>query len=167
MSGQGAAYSDRLLAQKEVEAMSERFVVRRGWMRFMYLYTVVGAGGLGLGIIVKPEVTRQMLQWPGDEPLAFGVLGSVYVAFGALSLLGLRHPLKFVPVLLLQLCYKSVWFAGALLPLLIQGRFPAYGLFTAAVFATYIAGDLIAIPFAYLLAGGCAAHQGARSGSAP
>jgi hypothetical protein len=67
-------------------------------------------------------------------------------------MLGLRDPLKFAPVLLLQLCYKSVWFVGVVLPLLVRGRFPGYGLVTAAVFATYIAGDLVAIPFRYLIA---------------
>jgi hypothetical protein len=131
--------------------MSKPFVIRQGWLRFMYLYTIVGAGGFGLGIVIRPQLVRAMLRWPGDEPIALGIVGSVYVAFGLLSVFGLRDPLKFAPVLLLQLCYKSVWFVGVVLPLLIEGRFPDYGLFTAAVFATYIVGDLIAIPFRYLL----------------
>jgi len=118
----------------------------------MYLYTILGAGGCGLGIVIVPEVMKGVFRWPGDEPIALGIVGSVYVAFGVLSVLGLRDPLKFVPVLLLQLCYKSVWFAAVVLPLLIRGRFPDYGLVTAAIFATYIVGDLIAIPFPYLLA---------------
>jgi hypothetical protein len=121
-------------------------------MRFMYLYTILGAGGFGLGIVTMPEPMKAALGWPGDEPIALSIVGSVYVAFGALSVLGLRDPVKFAPVLLLQLCYKSVWFVAVVLPLLIRGRFPDYGLVTAAVFATYIVGDLIAIPFSYLLA---------------
>ena len=132
--------------------MARPAVIRQGWMRFMYLYTILGAGGFGLGIVTMPEPMKAALRWPGDEPIALGIVGSVYVAFGALSVLGLRDPLKFVPVLLLQLCYKSVWFVAVVLPLLIRGRFPDYGLVTAAVFATYIVGDLIAIPFSYLLA---------------
>jgi hypothetical protein len=133
----------------------------------MYLYTILGAGGFGLGIVIAPELVKAALQWPGDEPLALGIVGSVYVAFGVLSVLGLRDPLKFAPVLLLQLCYKSVWFVAVVLPLLVRGRFPHYGLFTAAVFATYIVGDLIAIPFPYLLARSSGAHQGAASSGAP
>ncbi|MFB3883381.1 MAG: hypothetical protein ACE149_19110 [Armatimonadota bacterium] len=132
--------------------MAQPFAVRRGWMRFMYAYTIVGAGGLGLGIVLAPERTGAVLGWPAGEPIALGVMGSVYVAFGLLSVLGLHDPLKFAPVLLLQLCYKSVWFAGVVLPLAAGGRFPSYGVPTAAIFATYIIGDLIAIPFRYLLA---------------
>ena len=132
--------------------MPKPFVIRLRWMRFMYLYTILGAGGFGLGIVTMPQLMRAALRWPGDEPIALGIVGSVYVAFGVLSVLGLRDPLKFAPVLLLQLCYKSVWFVAGVLPLIIRGLFPDYGLLTAAIFATYIVGDLIAIPFPYLLA---------------
>jgi len=143
--------------------MPRTFAIRQGWLRFMYLYTIVGAGALGLGIVIMPEAVKAMLRWPADEPIALGIVGSVYVAFGVLSVLGLRDPVKFAPVLLLQLCYKSVWFVALVLPLLIRGRFPDYGLVTAAVFATYIVGDLIAIPFPYLLARASGSDQGAAS----
>ena len=131
--------------------MAKPFAIRRGWMKFMYLYTILTAGGLGLGIVIMPQVVKEALRWPANEPIALGIVGSVCVASALLCVLGLRDPLKFAPVLLLQLCYKSVWFLGVVLPLLIGGRFPAYGILTAGVFATYIVGDLIAIPFRYLL----------------
>ena len=141
--------------------MAKPVVIRQGWMRFMYLYTILGAGGFGLGIVIVPGLVKAALRWPGDEPIALGIVGSVYVAFGVLSVLGLRDPLKFAPVLLLQFCYKSVWFIAIVLPLLIRGRFPDYGLLTAAIFATYIVGDLIAIPFSYLFARASGTHQDA------
>jgi len=141
--------------------MPKPFLIRRGWMRFMYLYTIVGAGGFGLGMVIAPQGMKVALRWPVDEPLAVGIVGSVYVAFGVLSVLGLRDPVRFAPVLLLQLCYKSVWFVAVLLPLLVRGRFPDYGLLIALIFATYIVGDLIAIPFPYLLARASGADQGA------
>jgi len=143
--------------------MAKPFAIRQGWIRFMYLYTILGAGGFGLGIIIVPELMKKMFRWPGDDPIALGIVGSVYVAFGVLSVLGLRDPLKFAPVLLLQLCYKSVWFAAVVLPLVIRGRFPDYNLLTAAIFATYIVGDLIAIPFPYLLARTSGTQHGAVS----
>ena len=143
--------------------MPKPFVIRQGWLRFMYLYTIVAAGGLGLGLVIMPQAMKAMLRWPADEPIALGIVGSVYVAFGVLSVLGLRDPLKFVPVLLLQLCYKSVWFVAVALPLLIKGRFPDYGLVIAAVLATYIVGDVIAIPFPYLLARASGSDRGAAS----
>jgi len=66
--------------------------------------------------------------------------------------LGLRSPLKFVPVLLMELCYKSVWFIGVLIPLFAAVRFPSYAIPMAIIFATFIIGDLIAIPFHYIFA---------------
>jgi len=130
--------------------MSQDINVRWGWLKFMYIYTIVGAGGFGLGMMVVPEVIKSMFGWPVEEPVALGIVGSVYMAFGISSIFGLRSPLKFVPILLLQLCYKSVWFIGVVLPLLVAGRFPSYAIFIAVIFATYIAGDLIAIPFSYI-----------------
>ena len=141
--------------------MPQPFVIRRGWMKFMYLYTILGAGGFGLGILIMPQLMKATFRWPGGDPIALGIAGSVYVAFGVLSVLGLRDPLKFAPVLLLSLCYKSVWFLAVVLPLVIRGRFPDHGLLIAAIFATYIIGDLIAIPFPYLLARASGTDQGA------
>ncbi|HEY44509.1 MAG TPA: hypothetical protein G4O11_11065 [Anaerolineae bacterium] len=132
--------------------MAKEINVRWGWLRFMYIYTIVGAGGFGLGIIVVPEVIKAAFGWPVEEPVVLGIVGSVYVAFGILSILGLRSPLRFVPVLLLQLCYKSIWLIGVILPMLIAGRFPRYALSMVIIFATYIIGDLVAIPFSYILA---------------
>jgi hypothetical protein len=85
----------------------------------MYVYTIIVAGLFGLRIVVVPETIKSSFTWPVEEPVAFGIIGSVYLAFGLLSILGLRSPLKFVPVLLLQLFYKSIWFIGVALPLLV------------------------------------------------
>ena len=124
--------------------------IRWAWLKGMYFYTIVGAGGFGLGIIVIPGFMRSFFGWPNQDPIVFGVTGSVYVSFGLLSILGLRSPLKFAPVLLLQLMYKVVWFIGVILPLLIGGTFPAYAILHVIIFLTYIIGDLIAIPFSYI-----------------
>jgi hypothetical protein len=119
----------------------------------MYIYTIVGAGGFGLGILLAPGMVGSLFGGPSPEPLVFGITGSVYLAFALLSILGLRSPLTFSPVLLLQLVYKSIWFIGVVLPMLLAGRFPAYGILPAVIYATYIVGDLIAIPFPYVFAG--------------
>ena len=127
--------------------------VRWSWLKFMYTYTIVGAGGFGLGILVIPDVMRSIFGWPhSDQIIAFGVTGSVYLSFALLSILGLRSPLKFAPLLLLQLAYKAVWFVGVVLPLLLTGKFPTYALLFTAIYVTYIIGDLIAIPFSYVFA---------------
>ena len=91
-----------------------------------------------------------MMGWPLQDPVIFGVFGSVYIAFGIVSILGLRSPLKFSPVLLLQLSYKIIWFAGVALPLTVKGQFPSHGYVFAAIFLSYVIGDMIAIPFGYI-----------------
>ena len=132
--------------------MSQDTRIRWAWIKGMYIYTIIGAGSFGLGMIFAPELIKTTFSWPVNEPIAFGIIGSVYLTFGFASILGLRSPLKFVPVLLMQLCYKSIWFIGVVLPLLITARFPSYAIPTVVIFATYIIGDLIAIPFPYVFA---------------
>ncbi len=132
--------------------MSNDLKIRWGWLRFMYIYTLVGAGGFGLGIIFIPSVMRTIFGWPDQDPIVFGVTGSAYLAFALLSILGLRSPLKFSPILLLQLTYKVIWFIGVIIPLLITGQFPTYAILLVVIFAVFVIGDLIAIPFSYVFA---------------
>ncbi len=132
--------------------MSGNVAVRWGWLRFMYAYTIVGAGSFGLTLILVPEVVVSVFKWPEQDPVVLGVMASVYVAFGALSALGLRAPLRFAPVLCFQLCYKAVWFVGVLVPLLVTGKLPPHGPVFVGIFASYIIGDLIAIPFPVIFA---------------
>jgi hypothetical protein len=126
--------------------------VRKNWLRGMYIYTILAAGLFGLGMLIVPELIKSIYSWPVAEPIVFGILGSVYLTFGILSVFGLRDPLKFSPVLLMQLFYKSIWFIGVVAPLVAVGKFPTYALGFVIIFATFIIGDLIAIPFAYLFA---------------
>jgi len=99
--------------------MSELSRIRWDWLKFMYISTIVIADGFGLKIIFVPNVVQFNI--PCD-PLTNGVVGSVFLAFGLLSILGIRSPLKFVPVLLLQLTYKVIWLIGAISPFLIAGN---------------------------------------------
>jgi len=132
--------------------MAQEFRIRWKWLKGMYIYTFLGAGGTGLGIIFMPEVLRSIFGWPSQDPVVLGIVGSVYLSFGLLSILGLRSPLKFAPLLLLQLTYKVIWFMGVILPVLLAGKFQIYALLYVVIFATYIIGDLVAIPFSYVFA---------------
>jgi len=124
--------------------------VRWGWLRLMYIYTIVGAGGFGVGVLAIPDTMRSFFGWPSQDPIVFGVTGSVYLSFALLSILGLWSPLRFSPILLLQLSYKVIWFIAVVLPLLVTGNFPPYALLYVMIFASYIVGDLIALPFSYV-----------------
>ena len=132
--------------------MSDNINIRWGWLKFMYWYTIVGAGGFGLGMIIMPKMMCSIFAWPTGDPIVFGITGSVYLSFGLLSIFGLKSPIKFVPILMLQLSYKVVWFVGVILPLLISNKFPMFAILHVVIFASYIIGDLIAIPFSYVFA---------------
>jgi len=126
--------------------------VRYNWLKFMYAYTIVFAGSTGLGLLVAPSAVLNLLGYPAQEPILAGVGYSRDLAFAIASVLGLRAPLKFSPVLLLQLTYKVIWFIAIIIPLSIAGRLPSYAIGISILFATFVVGDLIAIPFRYLFA---------------
>ena len=126
--------------------------IRWKWLTAMYIYTAVGAGLLGVAMLLAPNLVVAYLHMPIQDPVVFGVVGSAYLAFAIASLLGLRFPLRFIPILMLQLIYKSVWLVTVFLPMLISGTPPGYAWLFAAIFVSYVVGDCIAIPFRQLLA---------------
>ena len=130
--------------------MNSDMNIRWGWLKFMYWYTIIGAGGFGLAMVLFPETVRSLFRWPPQDPIVYGVTGSFWMAFGVLSIFGLRSPLKFVPILVMQLCYKSIWFIGVVFPMLVSGTFPLYAILHVVIMGSYIVGDLIAIPFPYV-----------------
>jgi hypothetical protein len=108
-------------------------------MRALYLLSF-----LWLGAEVWPR-----LLWPDEpwNPLP-GVAFSFWAALSALCGLGLRYPLQMLPLLLLQLVYKSIWLIAVGLPLGSAGR-PSN---LTEGFLVAVALDLIAIPWPYVLA---------------
>jgi len=130
--------------------MENQIKIRYGWLKGMYIYTMLGAGLTGLFMILMPQTYSSMVNLPIQEPINFGILGSVYLAFGLISILGLRSPLKFAPILLAEITYKTIWFIGVILPLILKGQFPQYALMNTIIFATFIIGNAIAIPFKYI-----------------
>lgn len=126
--------------------------IRWKWLNGMYVYTAVGAGSLGVAMLLAPQLVVAYLQMPIQDPMVFGIVGSAYLAFAMAAILGLRFPLRCVPVLMLQLIYKSAWLVGVFLPTLISGAPAAYAWVLAAIFLSYVVGDCIAIPFRQLLA---------------
>jgi hypothetical protein len=132
-------------------AMASPKGVRWGWLKFMYIVTIVIAGGYGLGIIYAPDQMKLIFHTSCD-PVPYGIVGSVFLAFGLLAVLGLRAPLKFAPVLLLQLTYKLIWLFGVIAPLLISGKFSAKYIPIVVLYVLTVVGDLIAIPFREMFA---------------
>ncbi len=108
-------------------------------MRFVYLLNFAL-----LGFDVWPEVFRHQGAWDPVKGVAF----SFWVALSLLSGLGLRYPLKMVPLLLLQLVYKTLWLVAVALPMWSTLR--STDLTRAMVIGVVV--DVLSIPWPYVLA---------------
>ena len=124
---------------------------KKRMMKVMYVATILTAGAIGVMMLVAPDDFAKTMGFPHIEPLMGGVAASVFFAFALASVFGFRAPLKFCPVLLMQLTYKSVWLIAVILPLALTNKLPDYSLFMIGIFAVIVIGDLLSIPFRYLL----------------
>ena len=70
--------------------MAKDLNIRWGWLKGMYIFTIFGAGGFGLGMIVIPDLMRTMLGWPSQDPVMGELKGK------GLSLYGLMLVVPFL-----------------------------------------------------------------------
>ncbi len=130
--------------------MEETRGVRLFWLKVLYVYTVVVAGAVGLGALLAPEAIAAAFRMPAQDPFVLGVAGASWLAFGVVAAVGFRSPIAFSPIFLVQLCYKALWLVAVFLPQSLKGPLPFYSWVLAAVFASYVVLDLVAIPFGRL-----------------
>lgn len=93
--------------------MSKVSTFRLYLLRAMYLFMAVGLAVFKLGpAILHPENLS-----PQDS-----VIVSVLGAFALLAVLGIRYPLKMLPLLFFEFVWKSIWVLALGLPLLLSGQ---------------------------------------------
>jgi hypothetical protein len=93
--------------------MSEVSTFRLYLLRAGYLFMVVGLAIFELGpAILHPENLSRL----------DAVVVSILAGFALLVALGIRYPLKMLPLLLFELLWKSVWVLAFGLPILLSGR---------------------------------------------
>jgi len=106
----------------------------------------------GTFLFVGTNAWKRILTHEGPWDPLHGVAFSFWAAYSVLMLLGLRYPLKFLPLLLLQLFYKLVWLAAVALPLWSANQLrgsAASGM--ATIFAVAALVDLLVVPWRYAL----------------
>ena len=91
--------------------MSEVSTFRLYLLRAMYLFMAVGLAIFELPALLHPAALSRL----------DGVVLSVLAAFALLAVLGIRYPLKMLPLLLFELLWKSIWVLVFGLPLLLSG----------------------------------------------
>ena len=109
-------------------------------LRASYLLLVVG-----LGLVVWPGVIHHDKPWG----LMQGVVHCMLAALSALAVLGLRYPLRMLPLLLFEVAWKAIWLVVVALPLWTAHQMDADAMETT--FECLIAGlFVIAIPWPYV-----------------
>jgi hypothetical protein len=123
--------------------MAEVSLARLYLMRAFYLLILVERSIRVAPALVSPAVPLG----PWD-----GVAYSFWGALALLAALGLRYPLQMLPVLLMQMVYKTIWLLAVALPLWLAGApfDPLMASFTWAM-ALGVAFDLIVIPWGYVM----------------
>jgi hypothetical protein len=92
--------------------MSEVSTFRLYLLRAMYVFTVAG-----LAIEKLPALLHPANLSPGDS-----VILSVLGATALLAVLGIRYPLKMLPLLFFEFAWKAIWLLAFGLPLVLAGR---------------------------------------------
>jgi hypothetical protein len=54
--------------------MENNSSVRWGWLKAMYVYTVFGAGGFGLAMLLIPGTLQAGLRFPPQDPVVLGLM---------------------------------------------------------------------------------------------
>jgi hypothetical protein len=122
------------------------------WMRFMYALTVIFAGVFGLAFLIAPGATESLWGIPTEEPMIAGIAYSMWFVMGVMSLAGLRSPLKFTPVLVAEMFYKTVWIIAIIIPRAVAGTLPLFALTLAVSYLIPIIGNTVAVPWRYVFA---------------
>jgi hypothetical protein len=115
--------------------MTDISLLRRNLLRLGYLILVVG-----LGTTVWPGILHPTKIWPLMSGVVFCMLG----ALSLLSVAGLFHPLKMLPLLLFEIAWKAIWLTRVAVPLWSAGRLDADTVETASE-------CLLIIPFLFLI----------------
>ena len=92
--------------------MSEVSTFRVYLLKAMYLLMAVGLAVFELPALLHPEKLSR----------SDGVVLSVLGAFALLAVVGIRYPLKMLPLLFFELLFKSIWILVFGLPLVLSGR---------------------------------------------
>jgi hypothetical protein len=110
--------------------------VRLSLMRLVFLLNFVF-----LTLDVVPQMIHLAGRW---DPLR-GVAFSCWLTLALLGALGIRYPLKMVPILLFQCVYKTIWLLAIYLP----GTATATGLLPIMLGGVVV--DVAVIPWSYVV----------------
>lgn len=121
--------------------MPEVSTFRLYLLRAMYLLIAVG-----LGITLWPSIIASSGTAADSHTVVKALLG----ALSLLCLLGVRYPLRMLPLLIFELLWKIIWVVAFALPLWLSNKLDAYG--TETLFACMMGVILVplVLPWGYM-----------------
>lgn len=122
--------------------MNEVSSLRLYLLRCIYLFMAAG-----LAITIWPHIIAPTSLVAGPDSVIRALLG----ALAAMCLLGLRYPLRMLPLLLFELLWKLIWVVGSALPMALGPGLDKYA--SSTLFACLIGVILvpIVVPWGYVL----------------
>ncbi|WP_350285118.1 hypothetical protein [uncultured Croceitalea sp.] len=133
---------------EESRAMPQSFYERKGvpkW-RWYLMKTFYGFVFLVFGYQMWSSILTETELLDPLEAVAY----SFWAAYAALMGLGIRYPLKMLPLLLLQLFYKTLWLVIAYLPLKAAGSLDETALELYGANGMGALLDIVIIPWGYV-----------------
>jgi hypothetical protein len=128
-------------APASIAPIVEVSAFRLNALRAGYLLLVVG-----LGSQIWPAMIHHAKPWD----LMHGVASSMLAAMSALAVLGLRYPLRMLPLLFFELLWKAIWLIAIALPLWSAGQMDAATAETVRECLVVIVFPIV-IPWRYVL----------------
>ena len=108
-------------------------------------YLLIAAG---LGLMVWPKLVNHTAVWALKKGDTFGLLSGVQV----LAMIGIRYPLKMLPLLFFELIWKSLWLLTIALPLWRTDQIDPGTAESIKACVLGVVVSLIAIPWPYTVA---------------
>jgi hypothetical protein len=116
-------------------------------LKIMYIITILLAGLNGLLMLIAPKFVIALYSQPPQDLYLYGVAAAIWTAVGLLAILGLRDPIKYMPILLFQFIYKLIWIFAVFLPNVIVDGARFDNIFLLLIFILFIVGDFLTLPF--------------------
>lgn len=122
--------------------MEDVGIIRLYALRAMYLLIAVG-----LMVSIWPGIFSSS----GQVADSYTVINSFLAAVTLLSLLGLRYPLKMLPILIFELLWKSIWLLVFALPIYLETGLDDYAAGVAFACLMGVVLTPLVIPWRYVI----------------
>jgi len=130
--------------------MEEKYAKHIPRLKFMYWVTIFAVGVMGVFYLFFESIVMGSLKWTYRDPIMVNIYGAIQVAMGVLSVFGLKKPLRYIPVLMIQLIYKILASIAIIPRLITSSDAPRSGWVFIVIYLFIIIADLWAIPWKYV-----------------